>query len=220
MLDRRAVLVICVCLVSLLAGCTGGFRAHVPASDLPAGWELVRSDEGGRWSGLGSSWTSHTYQADPGRSTLDSGPYPASFSVFSIVSARPPDRDSLLAGLDAQIVENAAQQDLAIDTSTRTQGERTTGQGLQTGFFYYRARVGSDSALFDAGQEARVMGEVWYDEPSGLVVLVVGLAQVQGGGATGRYFVDATTWADIVANPSGTIEGHAGTGLAYDVVSH
>lgn len=210
----------CLLLLSAAAaGCFGSERAVVPDTYLTGGWKETDSGGGQRWLGLAAEWAHVTYQVSPSRSgTLDDGPYPASLQVMTIDTPGRLDREEVAAKLEEQVLENAQAQGVEIDTGSKVQGERNLASGVRSLFFTYHARIGSGSALFDAGREARVIGEVWYDESARVTVLTVGLAQIQGGGATGGYFVDRTHWEKMVADPRGSIEGANGEdGLIYNI---
>lgn len=215
-------LIVLVVAASALSGCLDVYVATVPDAVLTGGWEETGRRDGERWAGLSTQWAEVTYKTDPaGGGRFGEGPYPASLSVISVSTGGPSDREKIAANLDAQIRDNAQGQDLALDDASRREGERKTDGGLTTRYFTYHATIGAGSTLFQQGQEARVIGEVWYDEPSRITVIAVGLAQIQGRGALGQSFIDDTNWARIVADPSGTIEDHAATdGLIYNVVSH
>lgn len=205
--------------VPLFAGCVGFQQAVVPSASLTDGWKKVDEGSGERWFGLGAKWAHVTYQVDPPRSgPFDDGPYPASLQVMSIDTPGRLDREEVSEKLDRQVRENARAQRLDIDNTSKRSGERDLASGVRTIWFTYDARIASGSTLFDAGRQARVIGEVWYDEAAGVTVVSVGLAQIQGGGATGQYFVDETHWGRIVADPRGSIGGFRGDdGMIYRV---
>ena len=201
--------------VVVFAGCVGFEQAVVPSSHLPAGWEEVDSGSGERWLGLAAEWAHVTYAIDPPRGTFDDGPYPASLQLMTVDTPGRLDRDDVSGKLEAQVRDNAAKQRLEIDEASRRSGERTLESGVRTLWFTYEARISSGSPLFDAGREARILGEVWFDEPVGATVVAVGLAQVQGGGTAGQYFTDRSSWEALVGDPTGSIEGVTGQGMVY-----
>lgn len=194
--------------VPLLSGCLGFQRAEVPDAYLDDGWKVTDSGGGKRWLGIVAEWAHLTYEVNPSQTgVFDDGPYAAALQVFTVDTPGRMDREEVSSKLDEQIRENAEAQRLTIDQGSKRTGERTLDSGVRTIFFTYEARIQAGSPLFDSGMDARIIGEVWYHEPSGNTVVVVGLAQTQGGGATGRYFDDRSNWEVMVGDPDGSVEG-------------
>lgn len=206
----------------LLSGCFETDPvAVVPSEVLTQGWSEKGRDSGSKWYGLAASWTVIEYRVTPERKTIDSGPYPASLTLMTIDTTSRLEPSEVRDKLERQIRDNAASQDLMLKDGSRAEGTRTLASGVKTTWFHYDAVIGEDSRLFSPGHEARVIGEVGFDERSKITFVAVGLAQVQGSGPTGQYFRDTTHWEKIVQDPDGTIDGHTGNdGLVWNIRSH
>lgn len=221
---RRSSLAVVAALFAVvgLAGCLDLYVAEVPSQYLTDGWHEADRGSGERWYGLAAQWAHVTYETDPPvQGTFDDGPYPASLSVMTIDTPGKMDTEEVSRKVEQQVQENARKQGLILDNASKRQGERDLASGVRSLYFTYDADVGEDRGLFTPGFAARVIGEVWFDEPEATTVVAVGLAQVEGGSALGPTFRDSTTWQRIVADPKGSIgEARADNGLIYNVRSH
>lgn len=205
--------------VCVLAGCFGSSEAVVPAEFLVEGWEQVDSGGGGSWLGEGARWTYVTYAVDPDDSA--EGPYPAYLSVLSIDTPKRLDREEVRENLDQQVREDAEEQNVDIDEDSRRNGERNLKSGVRTIWFTYEAEIEGGASLFESGHDAKVVGEVWWDERERITVVAVGLAQVEGSDLLRSYDNDEH-WVRIIEDPAGGIESAAQgeNGLIYNVRSN
>lgn len=203
---------------TLLAGCFGVVRAHVPDAVLSDGWRETDRGGGQRWLGLAAEWEHVVYETNV---TGFGGPYPASLTLLSLEVLGRLSRGELRDALEEQVRDSAERQGIALEQDSEQRGERRTASRLGTQWFTYRGVASPSADLFNPGQSVRILGEVWNDGRSEISVLAVGMAQTTGPGPTGRFFPDLQSWGKIVADPDGTIDGARGTeGLVWNVVSH
>ncbi len=190
----------------------------VPGEFLVEGWEQVDSGGGGSWLGEGARWTYVTYAVDPDAGAR--GPYPAYLSVLSIDTPKRLDREEVRENLEEQVKVDAEEQNVDIDEQSRQSGERSLKSGVRSIWFTYEAEIEGGASLFESGHDARVVGEVWWDERERITVVAVGLAQVEGSNLL-QSFENEEHWVRIIEDPSGGIESSAQgeKGLIYNVRS-
>jgi hypothetical protein len=205
-------------LVTLLtAGCVSLSPARIPSSSLDAGtgngWQHDPANstevEGGWFSKR--SVDAYLDQAEDDRG------HPGRTSIVSIRGLLSPDREELRDRVEEQLRSNAERNGLEL-SSKANQGQRTLANGARSFFITFNATAASEGSVFASDAEVRLVGEV-FRCTGGATVVVTGSAQVSEsqsvGGVPTSEERDARTWAEIVRDPSGTIDGHRGQGLIY-----
>lgn len=220
---RRPLLVLALAAVLALPGCLDIKAARVPDRLLEGpggnGWQKNdTASQGGPTGGLTSKSQVLVYDHPAG-----SGPgYQGQLAVRTLRELLRPSEDAVRQDLSQRIRDSATSQGISLSGSPQ-QGTRTLANRAQAFWFAYDGSASSGSGFFSTNAEVRIYGEVFQCPTSKTVVATIGLAQVTNvrsvGGVPLPSDADATTWNDIVADPSGSIGGVVGSdGLAYNVV--
>lgn len=225
MAPGRLLLVLVLAGVAASAGCLSLDPALVPARLVEGssgdGWRFNQTashdDPRSRYLGL-VRFQALSYE-DPGAQ----GGYPARLTVTTLRTVLAPTEEDLRDRAEAHIRDQTQASGITLDGPPKT-GERSLASGYGTLYFVYDGNVSqAQGQYFSRDAPVKILGEVWTCSSSRTSVAVVGLAQV----ADVRYFggdpvvsqPDDRNWREIVADPSGTIEGiSGGDGLVYNVV--
>lgn len=206
--------------LALTAGCVSLTPAEVPSAVLDPstgnGWEHDEANS----TGVQGGWTSKRAVNAYLDTAEDDRGHPGRMSVVSIRSFLDPDREELRDRVEEHIRESAEQNGLEVDRDSRQQGQRTLANEARSFYVAFNATAASQGSVFASDAEVRLLGEV-FRCTGGATVIVTGSAQISeaesvGGVETGEDY-DPRTWAEIVRDPSGTIEGHRGQGLVYRI---
>lgn len=209
--------VVVVALVT--AGCVSLSPAEIPQNVLDAGtgngWEHDAANstdiEGDLFSKR--ALTSYLDTADDDRG------FQGRLSVHSLRGLLSPDREELRDRVEEALRDSAAEKGLELHSKTN-EGQRDLANGARSFFLTFNATAEAQDSMFASNAEVRIIGEV-FRCTSGATVVVTGSAQVSesrsfGGFPTGED-VDPQTWAEIVRDPRGTIDGFRGQGLVYNI---
>ncbi|HVL47936.1 MAG TPA: hypothetical protein VM889_05225 [Candidatus Thermoplasmatota archaeon] len=215
-----AVGLLLVLLAAPLAGCVSLTPAKVPQNLLGGnGWRLDtgRSDDAPRSEAFGLAARQSLVYVDEGRSPRG---YPGQILLLTLKGLLTPSDESIKDQVRTQVLEGAAAAGIAVGAQSR-EGRRALASGATSTFFTYDGVVRGGGGVFTTSKaEVKILGEVWHCRQTGTSVLAVALAQVSDVDAVGGVELpanrDATTWREIVADPSGALDG-TGNGLVYAV---
>jgi len=146
--------------------------------------------------------------------------HPGRLTVRSVRGVLSPDREELRERLAEQLERNAERNGL--ERSTKLQeGERRLANDALSFFVTYNASASNQESVFASDAEIRMVGEV-FRCTGGATVVITGTAQISesesvGGVQTEENF-DPETWAEIVRDPEGTIDGYRGASGLIDSV--
>lgn len=206
-------------LVALTAGCVSLTPAEVPVSALDEGSNNGWERDPANATEVHGGWT----QKQAVRSYLDEADddrgHPGRMSVTSIRTLLSPDREELRDRVREHLRENARQNGLELEEQ-ENEGERDLGNGARSFFVTFNATAEERGSVFASNAEVRILGEV-FRCTGDATVIVTGSAQISeaqsvGGVPTGEDR-DPRTWAEIVRDPRGTIDGHRGQGLVHQI---
>lgn len=203
----------------LTAGCVSLSPATIPTSTLDQGtgngWEHDEANSTGIEGGLFTKQAVDAYIDE----AEDERGHPGRLTMLSLRSLLSPDREELRERVEDELRSNARANGLEI-SSRSNQGERTLGNGASSYYITFEAQAASEGSVFASNAEVRLLGEV-FRCTGGATVVVTGSAQISEsqsvGGVPTSEERDARTWAEIVRDPSGTIEDHRGQGLVYNI---
>jgi hypothetical protein len=146
--------------------------------------------------------------------------YAGTLTLATIRTFFAPSDGDLRDQLSQRVKDAAAANGIAIGAEAK-QGSRTNAEGRSTVWFTYDGNATATGSVFTRNAEVRILGEVWNCPDDRTTVVAVGLAQVNDvqslGGVAIPQSPDTRTWAALVADPKGTIEGYAGDGIVDDV---
>lgn len=215
----RAALVAAVLLLAPLAGCLESVAAGIPQALAQAhGWRenaTARQTES-RYLGLARADT--RAWEDRGAD----GHHPGKLWVYTLKAPVTPDDDALVPRLRERIEAESAAQGIRLGP-VEENGERALRNGATTSWFAYNGTAQGGSSLFtERNAEVHIFGEVFPCRPARTVVVLVAIAQVTDARTVGGVLTqpnrDWDTWREIVADPSGSVEGVRGNdGLAWNV---
>jgi len=216
-------IVILVLLAAAMAGCLDPYRAHIDAAALeasPVEWTVTEgaAREGGV---LGATSVETRYSH-----SSTTAPFSAVIQVFSVRQLDSRTTAELLAWTENAVDSALAREGIQVDSSKDREGKREWRSGVQSQFFTREGQVHGTAGLFEDSSTVRVLGEVAVDGTSNTQVVVVTLAQVDRVrtcpviGTCSRE-VDASTWANIVGDPAGSVGGAVHSdGLIFNMVTH
>jgi hypothetical protein len=208
-----------VLLAALTAGCVSLTPAGVPVQALDDGsnngWEADPANS----TGVSGGWTQkqavNAYLDDAD----DDRGHPGRMSVHSLRTLLSPDREELRDRVRTQLRENAENNGLELESQT-SEGQRELANGARSYYVGFNATAQTEGSVFASDAEVRILGEV-FRCTGGATVVVTGSAQVSEsesvGGVQTSEDRDPRTWAEIVRDPQGTIDGHRGQGLVYRI---
>lgn len=181
--------------------------AYVPDSFLNDDWS-ENLDERESVSGLLGleKWCSLTYRID--------GVYPANLTVATFKPLIMMNEDDLTAKAE-ETIQDASQQGLVIDNSTKTSGWRILNNGHKTSYIVYD---GNDTSVMPY-EKIRVVAEVWNCGNSGTSVICIGVAQVTDYANNVTGF-NTSSWEKIVSDKGGLLGFVGSDGLIYNTVCH
>lgn len=146
--------------------------------------------------------------------------FPGFVNVVSIRALLSPDRQELRERVESRLKEDARAKGLQLEGQTQ-EGNRRLANGAQSFYVVFNATSETSNGPFGANREVKILGEV-FRCTGGATVVVTGSAQTEGTRSIGGFQTERTyepqTWAEIVRDPGGTIEGFRGSrGLVYNV---
>lgn len=218
-MPRVAALVAALALSVPLAGCVSVVAAGVPTAIASSeGWRentTARQSESA-WMGAAR------VEARVWEDRAGGAGHPGKLWVYTLRAPVSPSEDELVPRLRERIESQARAQGIELGRPVG-EGERTLLNGLRSSWFAYNGTASSSSGLFSRDAEVRILGEVFACRPARTTVLAVGFAQVTDvrtvGGLVRETDRDGTTWHEVAADPSGTIESQRGSsGLAWNLV--
>lgn len=215
----HGLLVTAAVLLVSTSGCVGLTPAEVPGSalDVGSGNGWTRNDDGFE-EVSGGVLQKQAQRAYHDRAVDDEG-FPGNLTVISIATLLSPDREDLKDRVREQLAEQARQSGLELDDQVR-EGQRRVADGALSFFIVFNGTATEGDGLYTEGMRVKILGEV-FRCTGGPTVVATGSAQVEGTEQIGdvqtdrRY--DPETWAEIVRDPEGTIEGFTGAGLVYRI---
>lgn len=216
---RRGLLAAALVTLTLTVGCVGLTPAEVPGSSLDVGSSNGWTRDTANWTEVsGGYFQKQATRAYQDRAVGDEG-YPGTLQVLSLATLLSPDREDLRERVREQLREAAERQGLEIDEQVQ-EGERRVADGALSFFVVFNGTATQRDSVFSQNERVKILGEV-FRCTGGPTVVVSGSAQVEGtrqiGGVQTEHRFDPQTWAEIVADPDGTIEGYNGEGLVYSV---
>lgn len=205
------------CLLSV--GCVSLTPARVPAASLDPGagngWNYDAPNSSSVEGGYFSKRAVNAYLdlAEEGQG------HPGRLTVLSVRGLLSPDREELRERVEQRLRENAEQSGLELSSQTH-EGQRSLANGARSYYLTFNGTARSESSVFETNAQVRIVGEV-FRCTGGPTVVVTGSAQVSEtesvGGVQTSEEVDPQTWAEIVRDPPGTIDGFRGQGLTYSI---
>jgi hypothetical protein len=215
----RRRLIAVVLLAVLTGGCVSLSPAQIPASSLDAGtgngWQ---ADPANSTAVEGGWFSKRSVDAYIDRADDDRG-HPGRMTVVSLRGLLSPDREELRERVEEQIRQNAEQNGLELETQTN-EGQRDLGNGARSYFVTFNATAAAEGSVFASDAEVRLLGEV-FRCTGGATVVITGSAQISSsesvGGVATSEDRDPRTWAEIVRDPVGTVDGFRGQGLVYSI---
>ncbi len=223
-MPRRAAWSVGLAVAALvLAGCVSITVARVPARllDGASGWfeDPARSDASPESSGFGTAKSQRIAYRDEAK---DGRGYAGALTVITLRTLISPSDESLREDLRDQVEDVAGRNGIRLDQQVAT-GSRALANRATSLHFLFNGTVTRSDGLFGEDAKVKVLGEVFTCRREKSSVVAVGIAQVTRTRSIGGVPIpsdrDATTWTEIVADPSGTIEGQrGGDGLVFNVV--
>jgi hypothetical protein len=213
----RLAVVVVVAMVT--AGCVSLTPAQIPSQALDAGtgngWEHDEANS----TGVEGGWTQkRSVDAYLDRADDDRG-HPGRLTLVSVRTLLSPDREELRDRVEEQLRENARRNGLELE-GQENEGQRTLGNGARSFYIVFNATAENQGSVFASNAEVRILGEV-FRCTGGATVIVTGSAQISESESVGGVPTDENrdprTWAEIVRDPSGTVEGYRGQGLVYNI---
>lgn len=200
-------------------GCVSLAPAVVPSSHLDVqannGWvrDLDESTEvEGGWF---SKQAVKTYED----MANDERGFPGFLQIVSLRGMLSPDREELQERVRERLQQNAREKGLTLDQQV-TEGQRRLANDALSFYVVFNATSEDDSGFFPANAKLKIIGEV-FRCTGGATVIASGSAQVESARQYGPIEdrdYEPRTWAEIVRDPSGTIEGFSGSnGLIYNI---
>lgn len=146
--------------------------------------------------------------------------YPGTLAVLTLRALVKPSEDDLRSTTQQRIRAEVESRGAKIGGGPAT-GTRALANGADAYWFTYNGTV-EQAGIFSRSAQVRVFGEVWQCPGGRTVVITVGMAQTTDVRTVSGIPIsddpDDTTWREIVADPSGKIQGIRGSsGLAYNV---
>lgn len=168
--------------------------------------------------GMFSKQATNAYRDD----AEDGRGYQGFLTLLSVRGMLSPDREELREDLKQALREDVQSKGLELGTQL-DEGERTLATGARSFYLVFNATARGESQFFSDEATIKVIGEVFRCTGDATVV-VTGQAQIDErrstniGGIQTERNVDPRTWAEIVRDPSGTVDGHSGSsGLIYNI---
>lgn len=146
--------------------------------------------------------------------------YPGTLAVTTVRTLLRPSEESVREQVKDSIKEQVEAKGVKLEGDPAS-GKRKLANKAEAFWFSYNGSVESPG-FFARNAKVKIFGEVFQCNAQKTVVVTVGMAQITDtksiGGVTLPSDPDTTTWREIVADPTGTIEGVRGSeGLAYQV---
>lgn len=206
-------------LLALTAGCVSLTPSVVPAEALDEGTNNGWERDPANSTEVSGGWT----QKQASKAYLDQAEddrgHPGRMTVTSVRTFLDPDREELRDRVREQLRENAQRNGLELDEQMR-EGQRRLANDALSYYVTFNGTARAEGSVFASNAEVRLLGEV-FRCTGGATVIVTASAQVSeaqsvGGVPTGEDR-DARTWAEIVRDPTGTIDGYRGQGLVHQI---
>lgn len=212
---RASLALLAVVATASLAGCLEIAAATVPDSTLEAkGWvaNATASSSSSSWGGI-SRTEIRVYDHPRGPSG-----YAGTLTMITLRAFLEPGEEDLRDMLRERTRAVAEENGIAVADQGQ-EGARENAEGKATVWFVDSGTATSSDVLFTRDADVRIVGEVWNCRAERTAVVAVGLAQVNDvrsiGGILRPENPDTRTFASIVADPKGTVDGHRGNGLLY-----
>jgi len=147
-------------------------------------------------------------------------PYVGSLSVITLRALLRPSEEKLRPMISERIKEQAESNGIRIQSGSE-EGTRTDANGAEAFWFVHNGTV-ERPGFFAQSAQVKVYGEIFQCPTQKTDVITVGLAQTTDVKSIGGVVIpsdpDYSTWGEIVADPSASIEGYRRSdGLSYNV---
>ena len=222
MRTRPALLLAALAAGLLTAGCLDLAVAKVPERLLEGaggnGWQKnVTSSQRAPTSTQGGFLKTQTLVYED----RQHAPFYGTLTVQSVRALTRPNEENVRDEAQDAIRQRAQAQGIRIQGGPAT-GARHVLSGGSSFWFAYNGTVEQTGFFSTQSAQVKIFGEVFPCSSQKTDVIVVGLAQASDvraiGGVTLPSDPDYSTWAEIVADPRGSVEGYRGSeGLAYNV---
>lgn len=203
-------------------GCVNLDPAALPNSVLDVenrnGWVRDTANSTGVQGGYFSKQAVKAYRDD---ATDDRG-FKGFVQIVSLRGMLSPDREELQERVEQRLRENAEAKGLRLDQRVQ-EGQRNLANGALSFFVVFNATATESEGFFTSNMRVKIIGEV-FRCTGGATVIASGSAQVEGetsssiGGVQTDREYKPRTWAEIVRDPQGSIEGfQGGDGLIHNI---